>query len=169
MKEFKIIKITAERLDEVLGIYSKAREFMMATGNPNQWKTFRPYRETLEEDIRLGQLYGIESDGSLYASFVLMGEDPVYDNLIEGAWLNDKPYHTIHRVASDGREKGMLGRIVEFAKTFKTDLRIDTHDDNKVMQHLLQKHGFVKCGRIPMYEVEERVTFHYVMNTEGQK
>lgn len=56
MKEFKIIKITAERLDEVLGIYSKAREFMMATGNPNQWKTFRPYRETLEEDIRLGQL-----------------------------------------------------------------------------------------------------------------
>lgn len=162
MEDVKIIKITKERLGEALNIYAAAREFMRKTGNPNQWKNFRPEQKTLEQDIELERLYGIEVDGELCASFVLMGKDEVYDRLIEGAWLNDKPYHTLHRVASNGKHRGMLGRIVEFAKKTGTDLRIDTHDDNKVMQHLLEKNGFVRCGRIKMYEIEERVTYHYL-------
>lgn len=161
MENIKIIKITEDRFDEVLAIYAAAREFMRNTGNPNQWKTFRPAPETLKQDIAIGQLYGIEVDGELCASFVLMGKDEVYDHLIDGEWLNDKPYHTLHRVASNGKHHGMLYRIVEFAKTVGTDLRIDTHDDNKVMQHLLEKNGFKRCGRIKMYEIEERVTYHY--------
>ena len=161
MNGYSIIKITKDRFDEVLEIYAVAREFMRNTGNPNQWKTFRPDPKVLEKDIEIGQLYGVEKDGVLYASFVLMGEDDIYNNLIEGEWLNDRPYHTLHRVASNGKAKGMMRLITDFAKSFGKDVRIDTHDDNKIMQHLLEKYGFVKCGRIPIYDTEERVTFHY--------
>ena len=31
-------------------------------------------------------------------------------------------------------------------------MRIDTHGDNKVMRHLLQKPGFVHCGTIYVEE-----------------
>jgi len=163
MNGYNIIKVTPDRFCEVLEIYAAAREFMRNTGNPNQWKTFRPEKATLENDIALKRLYAVEKDGELFASFVLMGEDPIYNELIEGAWLNNKPYHTLHRVASNGKAHGMMEIIVGFAKSFGLDVRIDTHDDNKVMQHLLEKNGFVRCGRIPIYGNEERVTFHYAV------
>ena len=163
MNEYRIITVTPDRLEEILSIYAAAREFMRQTGNPNQWKNFRPQKETLEEDIRLGRLRAVEKDGELFASFVLMDEDPIYNELIEGEWLNSKPYHTLHRVASSGKAHGMMALIVEYAKSFGRDVRIDTHDDNRVMQHLLEKYGFVRCGRIPIYGNEERVTFHYAV------
>lgn len=166
MNGYNIIKVSPDRFEEILSIYAAAREFMQKTGNPNQWKNFRPDPATLEKDIEIGQLYAIERDGELFASFVLMGEDPIYNELIEGAWLNDKPYHTLHRVASNGKAHGMMNIIADFAKSFGIDVRIDTHDDNRVMQHLLEKNGFVKCGRIPIYGNEERVTFHYAVPEE---
>ena len=41
------------RLNE---IYAAAREFMRATGNPNQWKNTNPTEEQILEDIEKKQM-----------------------------------------------------------------------------------------------------------------
>ena len=39
------------------------------------------------------------------------------------------------------------------------NLRIDTHRDNYVMQRLLEKNGFVRCGLIDLREGGERIAY----------
>ena len=39
----------------ILAIFDQAREFMRNTGNPNQWPTFYPNRQLVEEDVRAGR------------------------------------------------------------------------------------------------------------------
>jgi hypothetical protein len=162
MKDIVVIHITPDRIEEALFIYAKAREFMKKSGNPDQWRDNYPPRETVEKDIQDKTLYGFEKDGRICALFVLQGHDSVYDTLIDGSWLNSDEYLAIHRVASNGEVKGILSLIVGFAKGFNRDLRIDTHDDNLIMQHLLEKNGFIRCGRVRLPDGEERITYHLV-------
>ena len=70
--------------------------------------------------------------------------------MIEGAWLDDKHYGTIHRIASDGKVKRLFDKCVEFCKCTTLNLRVDTHNDNYPMQKAIERNGFVKCGTIYM-------------------
>ena len=36
---------------------------------------------------------------------MIYGKDPTYDVIDQGAWLNEEPYATIHRLVSSGVEK----------------------------------------------------------------
>ena len=74
--------------------------------------------------------------------------DPNYAHNEDGAWLDDKPYHVIHRIASDGSEKGIFQACINWCTSRDSNLRADTHADNKVMQHLLEQNGFIRCGII---------------------
>ena len=158
-----IAKLDKSSLLSVLEIYKTARELMRNTGNPDQWKSTYPEREIVEADIEKGELFGVFSDGELCAVFAFLhGEDSVYDRICEGNWTGSAQYRAIHRVASNGRVKGVLGIILEYCKGFGTDLKIDTHRDNKIMQHLLSKYGFVKCGKIYLENGEERLAYQWV-------
>ena len=63
MSRFAIRPATAADLPALAQIYQKARAFMAATGNPRQWGTTNPPRETLEEDIARGQLFVLCAGG----------------------------------------------------------------------------------------------------------
>ena len=39
--------------------------------------------------------------------------------------------------------------IINWCLEHCESLRADTHADNKIMQHILEKNGFTKCGIIP--------------------
>ena len=152
-------KGTAADLPAALAIYERARAYMRETGNPNQWKTVNPPRETLEEDVRRQQLYLLVDGEEIHGVFALIpGEDPTY-GVIEGAWLNDAPYAAIHRVASAGKRRGILAECVAFCAGRHDQLRIDTHADNRIMQHLLEKLGFVRCGIIHLLNGEPRIAY----------
>ena len=141
-------------------IYRAARQYMKDTGNPTQWGDVRPTREMLEQDIPLRQLYVIEEDGTLYGAFALVfGKDPSYFYIEDGAWLNDAPYATIHRVASSGMRSGVFAQCMDFCKSKCTNLRIDTHRDNHTMQHLIEKHDFVRCGIIYVEDGTPRIAY----------
>ena len=145
---FEIRNSREDDLDRMLEIYAYAREQMKLHGNPTQWITY-PERDLLEYDIRLGRSYVLESEGKVCGTFVFVtGDDPSYGIIEDGAWLNDHPYGTIHRIASDGTQRGILSEAVDFAFERVADIRIDTHGDNKVMQNALAKLGFAKCGTI---------------------
>lgn len=60
--------------------------------------------ELIEQDVARRQAYVCEENEHIYAAFVLaLGDEPTY-RVIEGAWKNDRPYGTLHRVASTGRK-----------------------------------------------------------------
>ena len=96
-----------EDLSAILAVYEAARRYMRENGNPTQWGESYPERAMLEEDIRRRQLYVDEQEGAIHGAFAfILGEDPTYAYIEDGAWLNDAPYGTIHRVAGDGAVKG---------------------------------------------------------------
>lgn len=145
--------------DDMLEIYAAARRFMKQAGNPTQWGDNFPPEELLREDIRLGRSYVYVIEGRTQAVFAMIpGEDPTYQ-VIEGAWLNDRPYCAVHRVASRGEVKGIAARVLEWCLDQCGNVRIDTHDDNLPMQRVLEKNGFARCGRIWIADGTPRVAF----------
>ena len=142
----------------MMEIYDYARKTMAANGNPNQWgPTHWPPAALIHEDIRKGNSYVcISETGRIIGSFFfIQGKDiePTYREITDGEWLDDSPYGVVHRIAADGSEKGTGTFCLQWAFSQCGHLRIDTHPDNRVMQHLLQKLGFVHCGTI--YVVED--------------
>lgn len=145
-------------------IAKNARAFMARTGNPNQWQEGYP-DAYLREDIASEQLYVLTDEGGAVHAFFafVLGDEPSY-SVIDGAWLNDRPYGTIHRIASDGEIKGVLGQCLTFCRGICPDIRADTHENNKIMRHLLEKYGFVQCGHINLDRQEGntlRVAYQY--------
>ena len=132
----------------LLEVYDRARQTMRARGNTTQWVGGYPSRELLEEDIARGFAYVVEEEGRVHAAFAfIVGPDPTYA-VIEGAWPDQAPYGTLHRVASDGTLHGVLHQAVAFAQDRIDHLRADTHASNLAMQQALEKEGFVYCGII---------------------
>ena len=39
------------------------------------------------------------------------------------------------------------------------NLKIDTHEDNVVMQHVLEKNGFERCGKIYTHDGTPRIAY----------
>ncbi len=157
----EIRKARPEDLENIMKIYARAREFMARTGNPHQWgdKAY-PEEELIREDIRRGISYVAEADGAIEAVFMfLIGDDPTYHVIENGRWLNDEPYGVVHRIAAAGRVKGSGSECLQWAFGQCGNLRIDTHDDNRVMQHVLEKNGFVKCGRIYLENGDPRIAY----------
>ena len=69
---------------------------------------------------------------------------------------------TIHRIASLGRAKGIFSCAVDYCKGFADSIRIDTHEENKVMQrHILSK-GFKRCGIIYLENGDPRIAYQWV-------
>lgn len=147
--------------DRILEIYALARKFMAQTGNPTQWGTNYPPLDMLEADIPAGNLYVVEDD-AIHGVFAYFSEpDPTYGYIEDGAWLDDSSYGTIHRVAADG-SGGVFSAVLNFAQEQNPHVRIDTHHDNKVMQHVLEKHGFHRTGIIYLEDGDPRIAYEKV-------
>ena len=137
-----------EELDAILAIYAYAREQMRLAGNPGQWGTTRPTEAVLRRDLALGNLYAAEREGRLAGVFALVfGDDPTYAH-IDGAWPDDAPYATLHRVARGPGAHGLMDAAVAYALSRIDRLRVDTHEDNAPMRHVLESRGFTHCGTI---------------------
>lgn len=156
----KIRKTTLQDLEQVLQIYADARAFMAQTGNPVQWGDGYPKEELIRSDIAEGISYVAEQDGEIETVFVYyFGNDPTYEQIENGSWQNEEPYGVIHRIASRGQVKGSGSFCLQWGFAQCGNLKIDTHDDNRVMQHVLEKNGFKRCGRIYLEDGSPRIAF----------
>ena len=158
----KIRKALAEEIEEILKIYSDAREYMKLSGNPNQWGRTYPEKELLLSDISKGELHVAEESGEILAVFVyFMGEDKTYLKIYDGDWKNDLPYGVIHRIAvsNSARGRGIARICFDYAFSLSGNLKIDTHRDNFPMQRVLEKSGFERCGIIYLENGDERIAF----------
>ena len=153
-----------EEIERILVIYTAARAFMRAAGNPTQWGNSHPEKSTLLDDIEKGQLYVVErADASdICACFALIGgDDPTYAE-IDGQWRSDASYGTLHRVGSDGSQKGVFTQCADFAKSKYDHLRIDTHEDNLPMQTVIKRNGFQYAGVIICANGTPRIAFDWI-------
>ena len=149
---------------------------MADSGNPTQWGDSYPPQEMLEEDIEYFSgltipYVAIDNDfsvnGCLEAVFAfILGPDPTYAKIEDGQWLNDEvPYGTIHRLASAGDRRGVASEVIAWCLEHCESLRADTHADNKIMQHLLEKNGFARCGIIHVEDGTPRVAYQKLSAT----
>lgn len=130
-------------------VYARARKFMKSSGNPGQWGDKYPPMEKLLRDIELGQAYICFEGKDILAVFSLCaGPDATYAHIEGGSWLNDKPYHVIHRLASSGLRRGAGAFCIDWCFKRSGNIRIDTHADNKPMLKLIAEKGFIYCGVI---------------------
>lgn len=153
----KIRKSTELDFDRIMEIYSYAREFMAKNGNPNQWgPTNWPPEYLIHNDISEGNSYVcLNADNKVIGTFFFtQGKDiePTYRDISNGGWLDNSAYGVVHRIAGDGSEKGIGAFCISWAYDQCGHLRMDTHEDNRVMQSLLGKIGFVHCGTIYVEE-----------------
>jgi len=82
-----------------------------------------------------------------------------YEKSYELNFPSDKEYGIIHRVASDGSERKIVSRIINFVKKEISLLRIDTHEDNKTMQKAVEKLGFKRLGIIQLDDKSFRILY----------
>ena len=99
-----------------------------------------------------------EYAGLVGTFYFAVEEEPTYRH-IEGRWLNNKPYGIIHRLASDGRVRGLFRECLAFASKHCSEIRVDTHEDNAPMRQLLVAEGFVLCGTIYIADGSPRIAY----------
>lgn len=156
----EIRKAECADYDDIMHIYRYAQDKMIAGGNPTQWARTYPAPDMVRQDIRAGRSYVICDKGTICGVFVFsIGSDPTYKVIEEGAWLNEKPYGVIHRIASAKGAKGILRAALDFAESRADNIRIDTHADNAVMRHLLDKYRYTVCGRIYAEDGSPRIAY----------
>lgn len=144
-------------LSEIVAVIESARAFLKVQGIDQWQKSAYPAMSDIRTDIENDVAYVLKVAGKVAAyGAVIAGFDPAYD-LIQGAWRNDNhDYVTVHRMAVSTAFRGQaLGQrfLTSVFETFSTyqDFRVDTHLDNQIMQHILTKLGFEKCG-VVMFE-----------------
>ena len=159
-----IRKAVKNDLPHIFEIYARSRKVMAENVNPNQWGDIKPQKELVESDVEKGISYVCEKDGEILGVFAFIyGEDPTYKIIYDGEWLNDKPYAVIHRIASSGKIKGTGEFCLKWALSQYPNVRIDTHKDNTVMRHLMDKLGFAYCGIIHLEDGDERLAFQKII------
>lgn len=156
------VQVREEHRTEILKITQQAKAALKRMG-VNQWQKGDPNLITWSADIAAGNAWVAQApDGRICGAYVFrLGEDPSYGAL-EGTWLTDRPYASIHRVCVSDEEKGrgVAGEMFSHACVLArhnglSSVRIDTHRDNLPMQKALGKSGFVRCGRIILQEGKE--------------
>ena len=151
---------TINEIDIIMQIYDNARKFMRKNGNKNQWINGYPSRELILKDIEQKRFYGVYDNNELVGVFMmLVGNDPTYDKIYNGSWLNDEKYVVIHRIGTIAHGKGVAKACYDFALSKCNNLRIDTSEENAIMQRSLNKNGFKYCGIIYLENGASRLAY----------
>lgn len=132
----EIVVAEPEQVDAMVAITEQARANMAAMGI-DQWQCGYPDRGTWEADVAAGAAYVALDEGRVVAVFRYADEPEAAYETLEGEWLTDGPYATVHRCAVDPacRGRGIIGELFAFAcekaaADGMASVRIDTHADN---------------------------------------
>ena len=164
---------------EIMQVMDAAKKIMRQSGNMHQWGEDYPSEAVIAADIERNGGFVIEDSGRSakgrllpkgrkkivgYFAF-LQSPEPTYARIYEGKWIDDvQPYHVVHRIASYPDAHGIFISIMEFCFSHDTNIRIDTHRDNKIMQHNILKHGFTYCGIIYLLSGDERFAYQKMVS-----
>ena len=171
MKDFYRLA-SLEDIEQIMVAVEDAREFLKWQGN-GQWQDGYPNRDDFINDIKNKRLFVVfdEKDPSIIAGVCAMTyREEEYHHLYEGSWVTDLPYMVMHRVAvkKEYRGSGYGKKLFEaFIKQAEKEgyhsLRIDTHEKNDVMRHIITSFGFIYCGKVILTPHKDRVVYEKVI------
>lgn len=152
---FELQKATLADLPALMQLFDQGIAALAAQGSPQWQNGYGPSEAKVSADILNGESYLLTCGGEIAAAAALIsGVDPVY-TAIDGEWLGEGPYVSIHRVVVDPRFKGqrlsakLLQALEEVAQNNGIyDLRIDTYQANIAMQRNITAAGYKFCGHI---------------------
>ncbi|MCR4614196.1 MAG: acetyltransferase [Bacteroidaceae bacterium] len=152
-------------MEAVLSVFEAARQTMAASGNTTQWRNGYPSEASVLSDIEMDGSFVIVDNGQVVAYFAFLpSPEPTYSKIYDGQWTDDtKAYHVIHRIASFPQVHGIFKSIMDFCFSHEDNIRVDTHKDNRIMQHNIEKAGFVYCGIIHLANGEERLAYQKII------
>ena len=158
---YTIRKSTLADLPTILNLRDQARDIMRSYGNVYQWPDGYPRDDMFRKDIELGGSHVmLNEEGTIVGTFALLPSPEVTYNVIyDGQWLDNEPYHVIHRIASTPGSHGVLDALLDYCETQVNNIRIDTHEANVIMRKGLEKHGYQYCGIIHLLNGDERLAF----------
>ena len=142
-------------VDAIMQVIEEAKKCLADAGS-TQWQNGYPNIDTIIEDIISGQAYVALEEGELLAyAAVTKSPEKAYEAIYDGNWEGkEAEYLVFHRiaVASDVQGQGVAQTFLEgLIEGFDyLDFRSDTHDQNKVMQHIFEKLGFKQVGKVPV-------------------
>ena len=158
-------------LTQIMQLIDHSRSIMRANGNFSQWGGY-PGADLIESDIAHGIGHAViepdpneGKDGRMVGYFALLRTpEPTYTYIEEGQWLDDTtPYGTIHRLACAAGVHGIAQCVFEWAERQCASVRVDTHLDNHIMLHIIQRHGYTRCGVVYMRDGSPREAFQKMM------
>lgn len=168
---FRIRPATFADLPQLMCIYETARRFMREHGNGEQWGNGYPSEALLADDIQQRRSFVcLTPHNEIAGTFCYVEwDEPAYGKIYHGAWLNGDPYGVIHRLASSGKERGVAQACIDWCFERCSNVRIDTHRNNKVLQNILQKAGFHYCGIIRLEDGSERLAYQKITKRATEK
>ena len=142
-------------VDTIMQVIEEAKKCLADAGS-TQWQNGYPNTDTIIDDIISGQAYVALEEGELLAyAAVTKSPEKAYEAIYNGNWEGkEAEYLVFHRiaVASDVQGQGVAQTFLEgLIEGFDyLDFRSDTHEQNKVMQHIFEKLGFKQVGKVPV-------------------
>lgn len=170
MTKIFVRKATVADIPAIMQVIADAKAFL-AGQNIDQWQGAYPNTAAVQKDVAAGTGRVLCVDGVVTGiASLIPGPDPFY-GFIEGAgWSTNRDYFAIHRFAIGNNGRGqhlsrpfMTALLSELYGRGVRDVRVDTHPDNKIMQHVVTSNGFVHVGTVYLDEpVPERLAYEYI-------
>jgi GNAT superfamily N-acetyltransferase len=141
-------------IPSIMQVIADVVPIMRAAGNL-QWDSTYPNPEVFEEDIKTGQLWVAEVDGTIAGLTAITTEQyPEYAQV--GLDINEEAIVT-HRLAVSPRFRGrglaadllQQAEVVAIKRGIRV-LRIDTNTQNHATQQLFPKLGYILKGEISL-------------------
>lgn len=144
-------KATIEDVSEVMRVFAQARRAQRLAGF-RQWEDGYPSTDVLMSDINSAIGFILDDSGKTAGYVAIASDDREYNRYPE-LWNIDKTYAVFHRIAlsDDYRGRKLSGELFDLAEsqaiqTGADFVRIDTGLENRPMQHILSKRGYINLG-----------------------
>ena len=145
---------------QIIAILETGRKLLAADGI-DQWQNGTgPNAADVANDLMQGwgRVFCVRNQVAATAALI-PGPDPNYDVIEDGRWdrtgNTSNAYATIHRVAVSPAYRGnhiakrFYQRLIEEARVRGfSEIRVDTHEENVRMRHVIEGCGFAYAGRI---------------------
>lgn len=152
-----LIKASKTDIDQIVNILIDAKQRMKADGL-EQWSEEQgeyPNRETIENDVKIGQIYKYQVDNQIAGIIVI--NDDFYDSYPTKP--DPETSRALHRVAvsNDYLGQGVGKKLYKAAEEKIKDLGyntviVDTYTKNKKMCGLIKTCGYIEVGEFKLFE-----------------
>ncbi len=172
MAEIYLRRAQTQDLAAIMKIIDDAKNLLKKNGSP-QWQNGYPNRETFAQDIATQTNWVLINGNKVAATATLqLTPEPTYRNITQGQWQQpDEPYATIHRVTISSNYRGQGLSKLLFSNLLTVgqmqgikNFRVDTHRNNKAMQHVVENFNFKRRGIIKVNDQNDPERLAYELN-----